>query len=533
MSKNLKTLIVPLLVAVLALSLGTFSSIGADQNVFTFATYQETMTFDPAKAVDETELANVNNVYDPLVYPVKGEPPKPWVAESWKVSEDGKTYTFSIRKGIKFHDGSDMTAEDVAFSTKRMLEINQGFAWLWTGILEPDGVEATDTYEVTFHLKKTFGPFIATLVQLRMVNKDLIMEKKKPGDYGEFGDYGQEYLETNDAGSGPYKVEEVTLGDRIVFTKFDGYWKGWEDGQIDKAIWRVIPERATMDTLLKKGDIDMIDQWGTPEEYAELNATEGVYTREDPNVQLYLHHINNQKAPLDDVYVRKAVSYAFDYKTAIEDIFKGGSQAEGPVPILMPGHSDKVTVYHHDIEKAKEMLAKSKYSTEELNDMELTYVYVTGNELERKLGLLMKNNLGQIGLNLKLQKAVWGRMCDMASKAETTPHFMAVFHTAKYPSPDSHTYLMFNPNAWGTYISCSWYENPEVTKLTNQARETVDTQKRYELYKKVQEIVTEEAAGLFIANPVHRISMRERIKGYQFPGILGYDLVWYNLRVED
>lgn len=507
-NKHLLTLAlsVAVLVAIVPLGYGA-----GHEDVFTFVTYQETMTFDPAKSVDETELANVFNTYDPLVYPVKGKAPKPWVAKSWDISEDGKTYTFTIRKGIKFHDGTELTAEDVAFSMVRMLRINQGFAWLWSDILKPEGVEATGEYEVQFELKKTFGPFIPTLVQFNILNKDLIMEKKKDGEFGKYGDYGQEYLQTNDAGSGPYKVGEVTLGNRIVFNKFDDYWKGWEEDQVDKAIWRVIPERSTMDTLLKEGSIDMIDQWGTPEEYAALDEHKNIRSVADPNVQLYLHHMNNKKKPLDDVKVRKAISYAFDYETAVQDLFKGGKQAQGPVPILMPGHNSDVKVYHQNIEKAKKLIKESSYSMEELKDMKLTYVYVTGNELERKLGLLMRNNLAKIGLNVELKKAVWGRMTDMASKAETTPHFMAVFHTAKYPSPDSHTYVMFNPNAWGTYISCSWYKNPKVTKLSREARTTVDREKRYELYGKVQEIVTEEAAGLFIANPVHRVAMRERV----------------------
>ncbi|MFW6421631.1 MAG: ABC transporter substrate-binding protein, partial [Candidatus Bipolaricaulota bacterium] len=316
---------------ILVFSFALLSAAEESENEFTFATYQETMTFDPAKSVDETELGNVFNTYDPLVYPVKGEAPKPWVAESWEVGEDGKTYVFQIRKGIEFHDGNELTAEDVEFSMERMLRINEGFAWLWTDILTPEGVTATGEYEVTFELEETFGPFIATLVQFNIVNKELLMEEKKSGDFGDYGDYGQEYLETNDAGSGPYEIDSVTLGDEIVFTKFDDYWKGWEENQVEKAIWKVIPERATMDTLLKKGEIDMIDQWGTPEEYEELDKVEGVKTVEDPNVQLYLHQMNNKKEPLDDMYIRKAISYAFDYETALNDVFKGADQARGSV----------------------------------------------------------------------------------------------------------------------------------------------------------------------------------------------------------
>jgi peptide/nickel transport system substrate-binding protein len=242
--------------------------------------------------------------------------------------------------------------------------------------------------------------------------------------------------------------------------------------------------------------------------------------------------MHNKKPPLDCIYVRKAISYAYDYETTIKDIFKGGVQAQGPVPILMPGHNPDVVVYRRDIEKAKEYLQKSKYSLEELKKMKLTYVWVTGVELERMTGLLLKSNLKEIGLEVEIRGEMWSRIVDMVTKPETTPHFVAIYHTAKYPSPDSHTYLMFHPRAWGTYMSASWYENPKVTELLDKARRTVDMEERYKLYGEVQRIVTEDAALLFIINPMHRIAFRDHVKGYEFMGILGYDLVFYNLRME-
>jgi peptide/nickel transport system substrate-binding protein len=93
------------------------------------------------------------------------------------------------------------------------------------------------------------------------------------------------------------------------------------------------------------------------------------------------------------------------------------------------------------------------------------------------------------------------------------------------------TYTLFNPNAWGTFRSCSWYENAEVTELTATARETVDTEARYALYMEAQKIITEDAAALFIANPIHRIAMRDYVKGYEFSGINPFDLVFYNLKL--
>jgi len=531
MKKAVKLTFVGLVIVLLGgVAIGTAQ---VKETVLTYVGHPETMCFDPAKSVDETESGNIFNTYDMLVYPLEtGKAPVPWLAESWDVSKDGLTYTFHLRKGVLFHDGTELTAEDVAFSMDRMLRINMGFSWLWKGILDPGDVEVIDKYTAAFHLNKNFGPFIATLVQFGIVNKDLIMANKKSGEFGEFGDYGQEYLETHDAGSGPYIAESVELGDRIVFRKFDGYWRGWEKGQIDKVRWLVIPEAATTVVMMKKGEADMSEQWLAPEAFEDLAATPGVVVEENPQMQLFFLQMNNKKPPFDDVNVRRAISYAFDYKTAIEAIFKGGVQAQGPVPVLMPGHNPKVPVYYQDLDLAKLYLKQSKYSMKQLQEMTLSYVYVVAIEIERKIGLLLADNLREIGLNIEIRSEPWGTIADMAKNHETTPHFTAIYHTAKYPSPDSHTYMIFNQKAWGTYMSMSWYENPIVTYLADKARTTIDTEERYRLYGEVQRIAAEEAGALFIANPILRRAFRDHVKGYRYPGILGYDLVFYNLRVE-
>ena len=521
------------LTLVISLVITVFAVVGyAGEVKFKYATGQETMCFDPALHRDETQSANVFNLYDPLFYPVRGGAPIPWLVKNYTVSDDGKCYTFVLKKGVKFHDGTEMTADDVAFSMLRMLKINQGFSWLWKGIVNPEGIQVVDKYTVKFKLNKPYGPFIATLVQFHVVNKNLLMKNKKSGDWGEYGDFGMEYLQNHDAGSGPFMLENVQLGDRLTMKKFKDYFKGFKKNSPDIVNWLVVPEKATYVAMLKKGEVDMIDQWLSPENFKNLAKTKGVVVKEDPNVQLFFLQMNNKKKPLDDVNVRKAISYAFDYKVAVNDIFKGGKQAEGPVPILMPGHAKDVVVYHKNLKKAKEYLSKSKYSMKELKNMELTYVYVNSLDLERKIGLLLANNLAQIGLKVKLKGETWSRITQLAKSPETTPHFTAIFHTAKYPSPDSHTYLMYNKNAWGTYISMSWYDNPKVDELTEKARQTIDVNERYKLYEEVQRIVTEDAASLYIVNPLHRIAFRDWVKDYEYVGILGYDLEFDRLRIE-
>jgi peptide/nickel transport system substrate-binding protein len=499
--------------------------------VFTFATPQISMSFDPAQHVDMTTSANVFNAYDPLVLPILGKPPKPCLAESWEISPDGLTYTIHLRRGVKFHDGSEFTSEDVVFSMDRMLKLKKGYSWLWSGVLTPGSTEAADKYTVVFRLEKPFGPFIATLVQFLPVNKKLIMANKEPGDFGEFGDYGQKYLQTHDAGTGAYFAEKVALGDEIIFKKFDDYWGGWQPNQIDKVHWRVIPERATIGAMLKKGEVDMIDEYGTPEEYADLGKAPGVTAFESMQASLFIIHMHCQKKPTDDINVRKAISYAFDYQTAVDKLF-GGQQAQGPVPIAMAGHNPNVVVYKRDVEKAKEFLAKSKYSMEELKKMDLIYLYWAGNEVMRKTGLLLKSNLQDIGLNVKLQAEAWATMTAMATKPETTPAFFCHWNTAKYPSPDAYIYGMFHRKAWGTYLSTSWYDNPKVDELADKARRETDTQKRYQLYGEAQRITTEDAALLPVACQAYRFAFRDRVKGFSLKGVLSSEKRFYDLWIE-
>jgi len=495
---------------------------------FVYGTTQETATFDPAKSRDETELMCVINTYDPLLYPTKGGPPKPWVAVSWEANSNATVWTFHIRKGIKFHSGRELTAEDVAFSMQRVLDLGTGFSFLWKGLVTK--VEATDKYTVKFYLSEPFAEFPATLVQLFIVDKQEVLAHKQSGKFGSYGDYGQAWLADHDAGSGPYKVVEFKRGERIVFEKFDDYWAGWSKGAPEKVVVLVVGEQATLVSMLKKGEVDMVEQWLPADTFEALKKVPGIVVKEDPAAQLFFVSMNNMKPPFDDVHVRRAVSYAVDYQ-AIIDLFRGGRQAEGPVPYLAPGHC-KTMMYHKNLTKALEELKQSKYADKlSKGTIQVTYVYVSGLSIERQVGLVIAQSLKPLNITVKLQPEPWSRIVELTSKPETTPDMVAIFHTMKYPSPDSHTYLMFHPKAHGTYMSCMWYENPQVTKWLDEARATLNQTKRYELYCKVQQKVVEDAAALFLLNPIHRIAYRDYVKNYQFVGILGYDLAFHNLDI--
>lgn len=499
---------------------------------FTFISQQIVETIDPAKHTDETSSMVIVNMYDSLVYPrvdQKSLEPGPNIAESWEVSDDGLTYTFKIKEGIFFHSGNELTADDVAFSMKRALALQQGNSWMWSDVLESEGVSAVDNYTVEFKLKKPYAPFVSTLAQLFVVDSKLIMENLEDGEFGEFGDYGQAFLENNTAGSGPYKLEKWERGSEVQLVRFDEYWKGWEDNQIKEVRVMIVGEEATAKTMLSAGEVDMVNQWLSTETYSDLAEVNGVTVTESVDTSIFHIPLNTQKPPLDDINVRKAIVHAFDYETATKEIMNGAQQARGPVSSEIPGHNPESTQYHRDLELAKEYLSKSKYAGEELD---VDFMFIGEFPQHRQFATLLQNNLQEIGIKVNLKPDTWANIMEATSSLNTSPHMIIVSAGLRYPHVDAHTYGMYHSSVHGSYLSASWYDNSEVDEILEGARNAVDEDEQMKNYMEAQKIITDDAVSIYIANPTHRIAYRDWVKDYYHVGILGFDLNFYYLKLE-
>lgn len=499
---------------------------------FVYVAQQAVGSIDPAKHTDETELISVLNTYDPLVYPKVEEgimDPGPHLATDWTVSDDGKTYIFNLRDDVTFQSGNKFSANDVVYSIQRMIAIQQGFSWLWKGVLEPENVKAISDNQVEFTLNNAYAPFVSTLTQLFIVDSELLKENTVDGSFGEFGDYGQAYLENNVAGSGPYKLSEWNRGSHLNFSKNDSYWKGWKEGQLEEVQMKIVTEQATVKTMLNSGDADMVHQWLTVEAYEEFKNASGIVVEEESSVQLQHIPINMAKAPTDDINVRKAILYAFDYDVANAQILKGATQAVGPVPIAVTGHNSDLQPYKRDVEKAKEYLAKSKYSGDELT---VEFMYLADTPSQRQLAQLVQSNLEEVGFKVVLNGVPWTTVTETTTTPETTPHMVVISDTLKYPHLDSHTYGIYHPSAHGSYRSSSWYEDAETTKLLEDARSAVDLEEQLANYIEAQALINDNAPSIYVANPNHRIAFRDYVEGYTYVGILGYDLGFYYLSIK-
>lgn len=522
------------MVATVAVLAGTVLSAGLamaqEPIVMTYLEGQVIGTIDPAKHTDESSLHAVLNQYDPLLYPKDYEgsmEPGPHIATHWDVSEDGTVYTFYIRRGVKFHDGTELTAEDVKFSFDRMMAIARGYSWLWEGVVRE--VEVLDDYTVAFHLYQPYAPFLSTLIQLFIVNKDQVMANLEPGEFGEFGDYGQKYLEDNVAGSGPYMKERWVRGSEYVFVRFPDYWRGWRPGQVDRVHYKIVLEEAVRKTMIRSGEADMIDQWASVETFNDLKRTPGIIVDEQPSAQLFHLPMNMQKAPTDNIHVRRALAYAFDYETALQYIFDGAVQALGPVPVLAYGHNLDVPAQVFNLNKAREELALAGYKPGELT---IDFVYTASVPLQEKVGLMWQASLAEIGVNLNIRPEPWGRITELSTSVETTPHILNVYDTLKYPHADSHTYGLYHPSAHGSYRSTSWMDIPEITETLEEARRAPTEAEQLELYGKAQMMIVDQVPSVYVANPVHRIAYRDHVKGYRYVGLLGFDVAFYNFTIE-
>ncbi|HEV8310362.1 MAG TPA: ABC transporter substrate-binding protein [Methylomirabilota bacterium] len=524
--------VIALLILAGVVALPAVAAAQAKDIAVTYLEGQAVTAIDPAKHTDESAHHAVINMYDPLLYPKIAEgsmEPGPHVAESWRVTDGGKTYTFQIRKGIKFHDGTELKADDVVFSLHRMLALKKGFAWLWNGVLTPEQVRASGPSTVVFTLSQPYAPFLGTLTQLFIVNKARVLANKKAGPHGEFGDYGEAFLGESVAGSGPYTLESWDHATTLAMKAFPGYWRGWKPNQITRVTYRTVTEEATMRTLLQSGQVDMIDQWRTPTTFEQLKKSPGIVVDEQPSAQLYHIELNTQRAPLTDIRLRRAMALAFDYKTAAEQIFKGAPVARGPVPIRVYGHSETVQAYAQDVEQAKRELAAAGIKPGQLA---FDYWFPTGNEPGRQVGLLFQSNLAAIGIKLNLKETPWAQIVQASASAETNPDVASIFDTLKYPHPDSHTYGMYHPSAWGSFRTISRYKNDEVTRILEQARATVEREPQLALYKRAQDLVVKDYPSIFAANPIHRIAFRDHVKGYRYVGLLGYDVAFYDFTIE-
>jgi len=460
-------------------------------------TQQEPVNIDPAVGSEYSSTIALCNLYDTLVFPNPDGSLKPWLAKDWKISEDGLTYTFELVPGVNFHHGDKLTADDVVFSLERLITIGEGFGYLFTTSVE--GAKALEKYKVQFTLKHTFGPFLGSLARLYILNKDEVMENiRKEGPYGEFGDYGKEWLVTHDAASGPYKIKDRKPGEHVLMEKFDDYWAGWENKDAPQYVKQIATvESVSVRTLMSRGELELTDNWQSKENIVameQLPNTELSVFFEGSVMNIMLH---TKKPPTDDIHFRKALAYCIDYQQILDKIFPG-SRLTGPVSPSTPGYNPNLLgLYKLDLAKAEEEIKQSPYYGK-LDQYPIELHWPSDNPDREQICLMVQSNAAKIGIKVDVIKAPWISMINNMSNIETTPHASIITASPSYAEAGSLLEGRYHSNSCGTWEQGEWLQDPEIDAMIEDAISTVDQKERFQKYYLIQEKIVELCPTLWV-----------------------------------
>jgi peptide/nickel transport system substrate-binding protein len=496
----------------------------------TIADALQPSSLDIATEYEAAAMAVNRVVYERLVrYKDDTTEIEPELATDWQSSPDGKEWTFHLRQNVKFHDGTPFNAQAVKSSFDRVLQINQGPAWMFSSI---DHIEAPDDYTVKFYLKEAFSAFLPVLANIWGTG---IVSPKAVQDNEKDGDMAAAYLQDHMIGTGPYKFVEWVHGDRITLERNLDYWGGWPDTgngkPIDKVIIKFITEPSTQRLQLEKGDLDIAMNISV-DDLDQVSKESGIVLVEQPSMMGTYIRFNVKKPPLDNIKFREAIRLALDYDAMINKVMRGHAiEMQGPAAIGLPGHNDQLPIFQQDMAKAKQLIQESGVST----PITLEYVYETGQEDRRMVGELLQANLADLDIKLEIHtlpwESIWGRVS--SSDPNETPDLTANGWWPDYADVQDYLYPMYHSSQWPpNSLNIGFYGNPEVDQLLDQALAEIDDNTRYELYKQAQDLIVKDAPDMDLYQKTMTIMMRDWVKGFVFNPIYTEAFNLYTMRID-
>ncbi|MEY2771757.1 MAG: putative D,D-dipeptide-binding periplasmic protein DdpA precursor [Pseudomonadota bacterium] len=473
------------------------------RRILVIAATQDIPNFDPHIATGYSASFLLRNVYDALVK-VEGNPPKPTseLAASWTSTPDGRSFTFKLKPNARFHNGKPVTADDVVYSFKRALRLNKGNAWMIQGVLGQDSMTAVDAQTVRFNLLKPFAAFLQVLPWIWVVSKADVEANLGSDD-------GQTYLRTNTVGSGSFRVRRAEAGNLYELERLPNAWQQG-GGNLTGVIWRIVRETASQRLMLQRGEAHIAVDL-TSEDMNALKDKPGVVSIIEPEYRTFSIKMNTRHGPMADLELRKAVSYAMNYKGML-DAAGYADLMTGPLPNGILGHNPRLNVYRTDMAKAKEHLAKSKSPN---GGIKLTMVYVSGLEQQRRFALILLDSLKQLNIDLEIKPMVWPDMVAACAKPETFPDFFPVYQTANYGDPDNIAFAAYHSSRNGNWQNAV-YANPEVDALIERGRSEPNERNRVAIYQQMQEKVVADAPDIFGVLERRKLGLRDNVKGFKF-----------------
>lgn len=450
----------------------------------------EPVTLDPALYTDIYAMNVAANIFDGLVEFDKNLNVVPAIAKVWKISRDHRTYTFRLRKGVRFHNGREVKADDFVFSFSRILspEIKSPAASFFLNIIgakefkegkrkEVTGLTALDSYTLKVELEEPFAPFLSILA---MINAKVVPKEAMSPDFGK-----------QPVGTGPFRFRSWDPGKDIVLEANQGYFEGRP--YLDALRFRIYPN-IEWEKIFADFEKGLLEQSIVPSNRYELVISDASYRKRyklisKPQLNLVYIGMNAEADPFKDHRVRQAIYYAVDRQKITQAITKRGSvPARGVLPPGIAGFDPNFRGYPYNPKKALELLAEAGYP-EGRGLAPIEIWTVSKGESVRKELEAYKHYLAKVGLELVPRVAEnWKEFLGLINKKKVQMFYAAWY--ADYPDADNFLYVLFHSKS---RINRMGYNNPEVDELLEQARIEKDYMQRVELYRDIQKRVMQEA----------------------------------------
>ena len=518
-----------LLVAALLVAAAPLSAQG--ENILLYGGNQDIDNIDPATGENYSINAALRSYYDAL-FINRGNDALPHLVKEWEVDDSATVWTFTLHDNAVFHDGSPVNAEAVVYSFNRILDINGPPNFRWGNITDENTVEAVDEFTVRFTLTEPFAPFIGTLTQLFVVNP-AIVEENRVNSAG-VDDYGQEWLQSNAAGSGPFMQGRWEIGNIYEFIAVQDYWAGWpEEGHLDGFFWIIQREGSTQINSLLAGETHIAD---TPlaSDKDQIAEAEGFTNEEHQSFFTNTIKINTQAEYTSDINVRKAIAHAMNYPALPEVQDVKVTLLPGPTPSNFPGFVPDLDIAVYDLDKAREYLAMSPWPE---GGFELDYVYVTDFTREEIPGLLLLEALRELNITLNMVPTLWPDMVASCGDPATGPHLINIYTQPPFSDPHAHLYNQYHSSQWtsgaGSFQSCSFYQNERVDELLDQARSLVDAEVRTELYAEAQRLINADQPAIWMYTEDSLTSFNDCVMGFEFSPYFSITVLFQDLWMDN
>jgi peptide/nickel transport system substrate-binding protein len=468
-------------------------------------------TLDPAKGLGTHTLRTIDNMFNSLVetFGDKAEP-QPSLATEWTSDATGTEWTFKLREGVTFHDGTAFDAEAVKLSIDRSLFEDHPYhfppypfpPFFLASVKE---IQVVDPMTVKFILKAPDPTFLGNLVWTTssIVSPAAIKQ------------YGKD-IETHPVGTGPFKLVTWEKGKRLVMEANPDYWGGAPEAQ--SLIFKPIQEEAARLTQLQKGDLNIAVAL-SPEFIPDIEKDESLTLLQNTGIHTWYVQLNLNYKPLDDVRVRQALNYAIDREAIVKDILKGAADVSSSFSYPDTwSYEPKSEIYSYDPEKAKALLKEAGQDS----GFKLLYLVPesgSGMIAPKAIGTVMQAYLQQIGVEVEIQTMEWVSYLNefvgaggMDRKDSGKPPLAMIQMSWMSTIADPGLYINYYLRTGGTFNAGS-YTNPKMDKLLDAAMATVDQEQRAGAYSQAQILAANDAPWIFMFHARNVAAMKKELTG--------------------